>query len=298
MTVECISRIEETLDMTECHIVLVDNASPNGSGTRLKERYKGVSYCTVILNSENIGFARGNNVGYSYARERLNPDFIIVMNNDAFIEDRGFFDGISRIYEETGFHLLGPDIISSITGDHENPHRPQGLTKTELLNLIKYYKRELAARRCKPFYYFAHGGILMLSKTKKFIKRLLGIKPPPVVTNRIKDYDPALHPDPVLQGACLIYSKRFIEREPLAFNPNTFLFYEEDILNCYCRRKGYKTLYSSEIAVKHVISHSINKAISGQLERDIFIFTNYLNSATVLLNIMDEDAQGERSAAR
>ena len=62
MTIECIDQLEKIKGTSDINIVVVDNASANGSGKRLKERYEKTSYCTVLLNAENMGFAKGNNV--------------------------------------------------------------------------------------------------------------------------------------------------------------------------------------------------------------------------------------------
>ena len=85
MTKECVKYIQNHLDMNRIRIVIVDNASSNGSGARLKQFYKDNEYCDVILNDENMGFARGNNVGYTYAKEKYDPDFMIIMNNDVSV---------------------------------------------------------------------------------------------------------------------------------------------------------------------------------------------------------------------
>ncbi len=52
-------------------IVIVDNASPDKSGALLKEHYKNDDHVEVLLNQENLGFARGNNVGFRYAEKNM-----------------------------------------------------------------------------------------------------------------------------------------------------------------------------------------------------------------------------------
>lgn len=50
-------------------IVIVDNASANGTGRELQQLYQGAENIYVILNPENLGFARGNNVGFEFAKK-------------------------------------------------------------------------------------------------------------------------------------------------------------------------------------------------------------------------------------
>ncbi len=40
----------------------------------------------MIKNSRNLGFAGGNNVGIRYALKALNPKYILLLNNDTFVD--------------------------------------------------------------------------------------------------------------------------------------------------------------------------------------------------------------------
>ena len=68
----------------------------------------------MLINDENLGFAKGNNVAYQYSKLKYNPDFIVIMNNDVEIETNNFEEKVSEIYEREKFHLLGPDIIQRL----------------------------------------------------------------------------------------------------------------------------------------------------------------------------------------
>ena len=67
-TTQCVSSIINNIEYDNKHIIIVDNSSPNKSGTYLKEYYKYDKNIEVIINKENLGFAKGNNIGYAYAR--------------------------------------------------------------------------------------------------------------------------------------------------------------------------------------------------------------------------------------
>lgn len=41
---------------------------------------------TIIKNKKNYGFAKGNNIGTTYALNILNPDYIFLLNNDTVID--------------------------------------------------------------------------------------------------------------------------------------------------------------------------------------------------------------------
>ena len=120
-TLTCLSRCDRTA--IKVQIIVVDNGSENNSGQDLSERYKNNDKITVLLNQKNLGFAQGNNVGFNYAKYHLNAHFIVLINNDTIIKQKNFIEIIVQKYKETSFHVLGPDIISTINGQHQNPCR-------------------------------------------------------------------------------------------------------------------------------------------------------------------------------
>jgi N-acetylglucosaminyl-diphospho-decaprenol L-rhamnosyltransferase len=73
----CIDSIEQTQADLELEIIVVDNASSDGSPKMLREKYPHVHR---IENSENIGFARANNQAMRVA----NGSFFLLWNSDAF----------------------------------------------------------------------------------------------------------------------------------------------------------------------------------------------------------------------
>ena len=54
---DCVASIDNNIDTEKYHIVIVDNASPNGSGKELEEYYEHSEKVTVLLSEENLGFA-------------------------------------------------------------------------------------------------------------------------------------------------------------------------------------------------------------------------------------------------
>lgn len=62
-------------------IVVVDNASTDGSAAMLRERYPSV---VLIESPQNVGFAAGNNL----AAERATGDYLALLNSDAVADAR------------------------------------------------------------------------------------------------------------------------------------------------------------------------------------------------------------------
>ena len=126
MTRTCVERIRALNGSN--YIVIVDNASPNGTGELLAEEYAGEDNITVLLNQENAGFARGNNLGIRWVCENLKADFVVVLNNDVEILQKDFAVRIGEIYRENPFDVLGPDIVSVFSGIHQSPKSLKGCT--------------------------------------------------------------------------------------------------------------------------------------------------------------------------
>jgi len=79
-------------------ILVVDNASPNGSFARLTEALAGYAPVEVIASPENGGFAKGNNFGLRYL-ERYSPEFVCIVNNDVHF-DGALLPELERRYRE------------------------------------------------------------------------------------------------------------------------------------------------------------------------------------------------------
>ena len=75
-THKCINSIKELTGAEEAKIIIVDNASPNNTGSILAEEYESDTMVDVLLRNENGGFSAGNNAGCEYAVQKYNPDFL------------------------------------------------------------------------------------------------------------------------------------------------------------------------------------------------------------------------------
>jgi len=52
----------------------------------------------IIKNEKNYGFAEGNNIGMRYALKALNPDYILLLNNDTVV-DKEFLSELVKVVE-------------------------------------------------------------------------------------------------------------------------------------------------------------------------------------------------------
>lgn len=258
MTIKAVERIRDLIIDENYEILITDNGSPDGSGEILKTRYLNLSRIHFIQNGSNLGFARGNNIGYAYARERLKADFIVVMNNDVLIQQKDMPEKIFEIYESKRFHVLGPDILNQ-NGVHQNPHRVKNLNLKDVNRIIRNRTIILWYLRLKRCLHL-EDKIQLIEKWdfSRGKKEKAGI----CCTHEQEGV--------VLQGSCLIFSPDFIRKETEVFFPETFMWMEEEILAYLCSQKGYKLLFSPEIKVIHEEGISTNLS-----ERKIDVYDNF-----------------------
>lgn len=238
-------------DFNDSQIVIVDNASPDGSGKILKKFYSYKDNIHVLLSSENKGFSEGNNYGFSYIKKNFDVHFIISMNNDVMILQQEFITNLFLLYKEQSFWVAGPDIYIPDRDYHSSPLRVLNnhfLTGEDTLKDIEEFKR----CKCKFEKTFSIYGYKYFIKDylreNKILHNLFRLKRK--IFGYSKKYQ--IRSDNVLiQGACIIFDKRYCDNNTQLFTPLTFMYSEEEILTLKCLKKGWNIIYFPELQVLH-----------------------------------------------
>ena len=107
-TQACLASLEAHSDYGNLEVIVVDNASSDGSREWLQEWANAPSPAgqqrRLILNDKNLGFSAGNNVGLRAAR----GEFLVLLNNDTYVTP-GWVRGLcNHLRAEPGLGLLGP----------------------------------------------------------------------------------------------------------------------------------------------------------------------------------------------
>ncbi len=243
---ETCSCIEALLNVTNANdvIIIVDNHSPNGSGKALCRKFQHTENVSVILNSENMGFARGNNVGYVMAKHQYNCDFIVMLNNDTLVWQADFRDKILEAYDTYHFAVMGPKILCA--DGTVNPCSPTLPIHTNLLR----------AR---------------IGQISNYIRYLLSIFNLDIWIGPILDRHPQsehlkaeLYQENVqVAGCCLIFSKEYIDRFE-GLNPGTFMYLEETILYIMVKKAGLKMIYNPALEIVHLEDAATLEAFNGK----------------------------------
>ena len=65
----------------------------------------------LINNNENYGFAKGNNIAVEYALNFINPDYILLLNNDTVVEKSFLLKLVETAEEDEKIGIVGPKIL-------------------------------------------------------------------------------------------------------------------------------------------------------------------------------------------
>ena len=89
--IECLDSLAK-IDYPNVRIVVVDNASSDGSLEQIAKNHTGVK---IILLSDNFGFSRANNEGSRWCLSN-NCEYVLLLNNDTIVE----VDFLSKLMDQ------------------------------------------------------------------------------------------------------------------------------------------------------------------------------------------------------
>lgn len=265
-TQECVQSILDMCRGYDFHIIIVDNASPNKTGIRLNEIYSDDSHITVILNEENFGFAKGNNVGFIYAKKTLKADYIILINNDTLLVQKEFCQNIEDCYHATQFAVMGPMILSADGKFISNPINEKKLDKKEVEERIRFVKKRLFILRW-------HLNILIQIRdkirnkntgknTKQYLTRKKNVR---------------------LHGACLIFSSVYSGKFD-GLDDRTFMYEEERFLQKRLQDNRLLSVYDPKTLIFHKEGSSTGILQKSNRKKQFFYLSNDLESLNILLS--------------
>ena len=100
-------------DYPALDILVVDNASPDESGARLRARYPDMMH---ERTATNLGYTGGNNRGIARAL-RESADFVLVINNDATLEPGAVRELVYAATSADPVGAVGPKILRADASD-------------------------------------------------------------------------------------------------------------------------------------------------------------------------------------
>lgn len=263
-TIECIESILTNLANHEFNIVVVENGSSNNSGVEIEKKYEDNNLIDVVISKKNLGFAKGNNLGFNFAKLNHNPDFIVMLNNDTIIKQKDFFEHIIRSYTKDQFVVAGPRIISLIDSMDQNP-----------IPYLFKDKNSVKKRIIK----------FNILRVLSFVN--LDTKLTKITNKRFKKKSNRHFEDFQLHGSCLIFSKEYINRYDGLYE-KTFMYMEEDILKFISVRDKLKMAYIKDAEVYHKEDSATDSIFNKATHKRRFYYTHSIDSSKKLLELMGE----------
>jgi GT2 family glycosyltransferase len=208
---ECLSSITNNLKGIDAEVIVVDNASRDGSAAMARELFPKF---LVIESQENLGFAKANNVAF----RNSHADVILFLNPDTVITGKGFKETFDYFISRKDLGAMGPKLLNADGSLQQGLRRFPGVFDT----IVRFtFLRKL------PF----------LNKLTHDY-RMRGF-----------DFESVSEIDQI-SGAAFFVKKDVFARVGL-FDENFFVFYEEVDLCRRIWESGFKIVYNPSMEIIH-----------------------------------------------
>ncbi len=228
LTCNCIESIIKFTKGIEYEIVLVDNHSAECDASLFFQKFPNV---VLVKNSENGGFAKGNNLGIQHAK----GDVILLLNNDTWLTEDAISKCTKKLAAQTNTGVIGVKMFYPSGGVQYTARKFRGIG-WELLDLLRFIPLMMPYKKRAQ---------LMLGKYFK------------------GDFDTECD---WLNGAFFMFPKAILSRLPGNKLDERFFMYGEDQLWCYqVKKAGFTCYFFSETSIVHINRGSSNKKRQLQL---------------------------------
>jgi len=245
----CIDALVSETKLTPYEIIVVDNASADNSTEIVHTEFP---FVHLICNSENVGFAAGQNIGLRASRGR----FLLVMNSDVLVAERAI-DNLVKFLREADPDVAGAGpLVRNVDGSIAPSARRSAHSLLvvlagiidEHLNIKRLLPRVLTER--------SWGRAFLSRFHDNFV---------PHNTDREAE---------MLDGMCVLFKRQVLEKVGL-FDEQFFFDYEIIDLCNRIRHAGFRLLFHPGATVIHVGHQSRKRAraIVVETHRSHLIFT-------------------------
>jgi GT2 family glycosyltransferase len=217
---QCVLSVQKALENIEGEIIVVDNDSSDDSCEMMKQRFPSV---TLIVNKENSGFPKGNNIGVAAAK----GEYLCILNPDTVVAEDTFIKVLAFAKQHTDLGIVGCKLIDG-TGNFL-PESKRGVPTpwvafTKIMGLYKIFPKSSLFNR----YYAQH---IKENETGKVA---------------------------ILVGAFMVL-KRDLYLEVGGFDEDCFMYSDDIDLSYMVLQKGKSNYYFHETTVIHYKGESTIK---------------------------------------
>ena len=217
---QCLYSVQKAIDPESMEVWVVDNASVDGSGAMVREKFPWVK---LIESRENLGFSKGNNLAIRKAK----GEYILLLNPDTVVEEDTFSKCIAFMDSHPEAGGLGVKMLDG--NGHFLPESKRGLPTPA----VAFYK--------------ISGLTTLFPHSERFARYYLGHLP-----------DDKTAEIEILSGAFMFLRKSVLDQTGLL--DEDFFMYGEDIdLSYRIIKAGYKNYYFPETRIIHYKGESTKK---------------------------------------
>ena len=222
---DCLASLMQT-EAAICEVIVVDNASADGSLGMVEKEFPGV---VLVRNQQNVGFSKANNQGMRLARGKC----IFLLNSDTVVR---------------------PGAVSAMA-EFLNLHEQVGAVTCKLLNADGTIQASISNRPGPVLLFFRLLGVSRLisgDRARRLLGRTCGFFLGKTVRSYLSPYVANNAPVEVqnISGACLMLRREVVEQ--VGFLDEGFFMYFEDM--DYCMRlqnAGWKMYYLPQGEIIH-----------------------------------------------
>jgi GT2 family glycosyltransferase len=131
----CLRSLHDRPPQTPHEIVVVDNASQDGSVDMVRSQWPKVR---VIATHSNVGFAAANNEGI----RRTSSELVLLLNSDTIVPDGAIDRLVGALHELPGASVVGPKIVDA------NGHAE--LSYGRMMTPLSELRQKRLVRRASP----------------------------------------------------------------------------------------------------------------------------------------------------
>lgn len=222
-TLELLESLKKlTIDNGQLKIIVVDNASTDGSVSAIHKQFPQID---IIQAGANLGFSGGFNKGLEYG-QIWGADYFLLMNNDTLIKD--------------------PDLITELVKVADaNPKIGLVSPKIYFAPGFEFYKDRYSPEELGKVIWYAGG---------KFDWDNIGS-----IHRGLDEVDKGkyekVEESKIISGACFLIKKEVLEKQG-QLDEKYFLYFEDSDFTKRVLDAGYKIFYTGRVAIYHKVSSS------------------------------------------
>lgn len=253
-TIECVDSLYKQ-SYQDFEVVIVDNRSNNQSIEKMKASFKNKNRIHILETEKNEGFAKGNNVGISFCKNKLKLKNVLAINNDVVFTDQDYLKKLVSYNIGQDVGAVGTKIIGS-DGKNQNPVY-LGISFYRILkHLLEPYLRE-------------KGFNSLLNIIRKIVQRIKKVfKKQSKSSNNSNVTSSSVirsNKEFLLHGSAIYFTENFLKLSN-GWYPDTFLYYEENILGIIFEKTGLKMHYIDDFEIYHKEDKSSDLSFGNKTE--------------------------------